>query len=174
MRYAAVMRLSFLLLTAVLLTSSLAAGQQKIAFVDMRRALASTADGQRISATLKRDFDRIQVELARSQSEFTKAREDLQKQRAALGAEQFANKMATLQSQAAATQQQLRDDQVALGRREEELSRPVKATLNRLLADLAKEGGYQVVLDASAAHLVDPSLDLTDRLVALANSNGKR
>src|SRR6266545_205662 len=55
------------------------AADDKIAYVDLQRALEETNDGKKAKATLKSDFDKKQKELDAKQEELKKAKEDFDK-----------------------------------------------------------------------------------------------
>ena len=56
-----------------------AQAQEKIAFVDLQRALEETKDGQAAKNRLKSDFDQKQKELDAKQEELKKMKEDFDK-----------------------------------------------------------------------------------------------
>ena len=65
---------------AFFLVSGVASAQTKVGVVDVQRAVASTEDGLRAQATLKKLFDSRQQELNKKQTDLQRQREDLDKQ----------------------------------------------------------------------------------------------
>ena len=68
------------LLIGSLLFAGVASADQKVAVVDVQRAVASTEDGLRAQATLKKLFDTKQQELNKKQNDLQRQREDIDKQ----------------------------------------------------------------------------------------------
>ena len=85
-----------LMLVATGLTSRIAHAEQKIAYIDMQRALEETEEGKRVLNRLKADFDKKQKELDTRQEELKKFKADLDKQASVLKADVIAQKQKEL------------------------------------------------------------------------------
>src|SRR5690348_13938167 len=70
----------------------LARAEQKIAYVDLQRALEETEEGKHAKAKLKTDFEKKQKELDARQEELKKMKADLDKQSSILKPEALAQK----------------------------------------------------------------------------------
>lgn len=151
---------------------ALAAGQ-RIAVVDVQRAVMQTEDGLRAQATLKKLFDSRQQELNRKQVELQKQREDIDKQSKVMSKE-------ALQKRAEAWQKQMMELQAVfveynkeLEKKQKELTDPVFEKVMEIVKRLASSEGYDVVVDRQTVAFVRSDLDLTDRCIQIYNTGGK-
>src|SRR4029077_12358272 len=96
------LRLALALLAAlaiVLVGPAARAAEQKIAVVDVQRAVMQTEDGLRAQATLKKLFDSRQQELNRKQQELAKQREEIEKQAKVISKEALQRRLDDWQKQ---------------------------------------------------------------------------
>src|SRR5919201_43388 len=82
-----------------------ARADQKIAYVDLQRALEETEEGKRAKAKLKSDFDKKQKELDARQEELKKMKSDLDKQAPILKPDALQKKQQELQEKLVALQE---------------------------------------------------------------------
>src|SRR5690348_803126 len=92
-------------LTAALAAASLAgggerpaaAGESKIAVVDVQHVLEGTEEGMRARGILKKEFDKAQLEIDNRQTELRKEQDDIEKQSRVLSREAMQRRMETWQ-----------------------------------------------------------------------------
>src|SRR4051812_44361216 len=93
------------LATPFVALEQVARAEQKIAYVDLQRALEETEEGKRAKAKLKSDFEKKQKELDARQEELKKMKADLDKQSNILKPEALQQKQQELQGKLIALQE---------------------------------------------------------------------
>ena len=156
-----------LAVTTVVASTALA---DSIAIVDMQGAVMQTEDGIRAQATLKKLFDRHQQELDAKQTQLTKVRSDIEKQARILSREALNRRMEAWQRDMVQLQTVFVDYEKELQKKQTELTAPIIQRIVVIIARIAKEKGYDVVIDKQAAPYARPDLDLTDRVIQAYNS----
>jgi outer membrane protein len=161
-----------LMLMATGLTSRIAHAQQKIAYIDMQRALEETEEGKRVLTRLKTDFDKKQKELDSRQEELKKFKADLDKQATVLTADkvqqkqkELDGKVVQLQDSYVRMQKELQEKQATEGQR-------MYKKMLAVVAQIAQAENVTFVFDRSAGLLyAPPSLDLTNELIRKYNAS---
>lgn len=166
----------FLVSVAVLLASFLftgvAAAEQRVAVVDVQRAVASTEDGLRAQATLKKLFDTKQQELNRKQNELQRQREDIDKQSKVLGKDALEKRIADWQKQMMELQAIFVEYNKELEKKQKELTDPVFEKVMGIIKRLATTENIDLVVDKATVAYVRGDLDLTDKCIQMYNSSG--
>ena len=151
------------------------AGETKLGFVDLRRALGETEEGKKARSTLKKDFDKKQKELDEQQEEVKKAIEDLNKKRTLLPAETVRQKEAELQERVGKVQQTYMRHQQDLAGKEEEATGPIVERLQRIIAKIAAAENFTMVLDKNAGVVfAKPEFDLTNEVIRRFNAGEEK
>ena len=148
-----------------------ARADDKIAFVDLQRALEETKDGQAAKAKLKSDFDQKQKELDAKQDELKKMKEDFDKKSALMkdDAKQKAQQeMGMRLQQLQETYARLQGD---LQKREAEATRGILAKLSTVVQKIAERDHFVMVLERSSSVVYgQPSLDITNEVIRTYNT----
>jgi outer membrane protein len=155
---------------AVFLFSGVAAAQTKVAIVDVQRAVASTEDGLRAQATLKKLFDSRQQELNKKQTDLQRQREELDKQAKVLPKDALTKRVDEWQKQMMELQAIFVDYNKELEKKQKELTDPVFEKILAIIKRVATSENIDVVLDKATVAYVRTDLDLTDKTIQLYNS----
>jgi outer membrane protein len=158
---------------AALLSTGLASAQQaqqRVAVVDVQRAVASTEDGLRAQATLKKLFDNRQQELNKKQTEMQRQREDIDKQAKVLSKEALQKRVDDWQKQMLELQAVFVDYNKELEKKQKELTDPVFEKVMGIIKRIATSENIDLVVDKATVAYVRGDLDLTDRCVQMYNS----
>jgi len=164
--------LSASLLTGSLLVSTAARAEQKIGVVNVQRAVASTEEGLRAQATLKKMFDAKQQELDRKQKDLQRQREDIEKQSKVLSKEALGKRAEEWQKQAVELQAVFLEYNKEIEKKQKELTEPVFEKMMGIVRRIAAAENIDLVVDQSAVAFVRSDLDLTDRCIQLYNGGG--
>ena len=143
--------------------------QSKVAVVDTQRAIMETEDGLRAQATLKKVFDSKQRELDKKQADLQKERADIEKQRGVLSKEALQKRIDRWQRELVQLQSVFVEYNKELQKRQNELTQPIFRKTMGIISRLARQDGYDVVVDKQAVPYVRSDLDLTDRVITLYN-----
>jgi outer membrane protein len=155
---------------AFFLSSGLASAETKVGVVDVQRAVASTEDGLRAQAMLKKLFDSRQQELNKKQTDLQRQREDLDKQAKTMPKDALTKRAEEWQKQMMDLQAVFLEYNKELEKKQKELTDPVFEKILGIIKRLAATENVDVVLDKATVAYVRPDLDLTDKAIALYNS----
>jgi outer membrane protein len=155
---------------ALLLSASTLVADMKVGVVDTQRAVMETEDGLRMQATLKKLFDKRQLEIDKRQNDLQAEREDIDKQRGVLSQEALATRVEKWQRDVAQVQQVFVDYNKELQKKQNELMQPILQKALGTVRRIATADGYVMVVDKQAVPYVRNDLDLTDRVITAYNS----
>ena len=159
-----------LLAVAAFLYSGVAAAQAKIAVVDVQRAVASTEDGLRAQANLKKLFDAKQQELNKKQADLQRQREEIDKQSKVMPKEAIAKRLDDWQKQMMELQGIFLEYNKELEREQKKLTEPVFEKMLGIIKRIATSENIDLVIDKVTVAYVRGDLDLTDRCIQMYNS----
>jgi outer membrane protein len=162
--------LSLALALAFFLLAGAASAQQKMAVVDVQRAVASTEDGLRAQATLKKMFDSRQQELNKKQTDLQRQREDIDKQAKVMSRDALEKRVAEWQKQMMELQQVFLEYNKELEKKQKELTDPVFEKVMQIIKRLATTESIDLIVDKATVAYVRGDLDLTDRCIQMYNS----
>jgi outer membrane protein len=163
----------FAIITALLLVlagTTPALAQSKIGYVNLQEALASIPDGKKVQAQLEGILKKKQTELATERDEIRAKGEALQKQKAMMSQEAFQKEAQTLQQRMAGLQEAVMISNQELAQKEKELAAPILQKMGQIIEDVAKERGFDIVLDRAAILYGQSDANLTDELVKRYNT----
>jgi len=166
------MRLSSLALVAVAVTalSGVARADQKMAYVDLQRALLEVEEGKAAKASLKAEFDKKQKTLDAEQEELKKAKETLDRQSSAMTEDARQAKQQELMGNLQKVQQDYMKMQQELSEKERTLTQGIFQKMEGIIAEIAQAEGLTFVFDKSAGLVyAPPALDLTNDLIRRYN-----
>lgn len=157
---------------ALILTPSLARAESKIAVIEMARAIADTNEGGRATLTLKSLFDKRQVELDGKQTGLLKERTELEKKcKAGLAKADCERGQDEIQKKLFDLQQLLLQYQGEIQKKQGEATQPMFQKMTRIVERLAKQKGFDLVVDKQAALHFKPDLDLTELAISTYNAD---
>jgi outer membrane protein len=163
-------RLSVALLVFAATGLSRDARSEGVAVIDLQGAVMQTEDGIRAQATLKKLFDKRQQDLDGKQTQLSKARQDIDKQQRILSREALSRRVETWQREMMQLQTVFLDYNKELQKKQNEITAPIIQRLVAIVGRLAKQNGYDIVIDKQAAPYARPDLDLTERAIQLYNA----
>ena len=169
----AVALLGLFLITSVGATAT--AGNIKIAFVDLRRALNETQEGKVAMAKLSRLKDKLQKTIEGKEKEIVTMKETLEKQQNVLTKEALQKKAEEYYRSVNELQQTYMQYQRELAGKETKLTQGILGKMQVILAQIGRADSYTMIYDRSSGAVVwAPShLDLTDKLIQLYNAQNK-
>ncbi len=153
----------------VSLFGTTATAQVKVAVVDVQRAVMQTEDGLRAQATLKKIFDSKQQELNKRQTDMQKQKEDIDKQAKVLSQQALQKKVDDWQKQMVELQTTFVEYNKELEKKQKELTDPIFERVLGAIKRLAGQDSYDLIVDRATVAFSRSDLDLTDRVIQLAN-----
>jgi outer membrane protein len=155
------------------LAAAPAAAEQKLAFVDLQRALNEVEEGKAAKATLKREFDQKQKTLDEKKTELDRLGADFEKQQSVMSDDAKRERAGDLQRKGLELQQVYVQMQKELSERERETTRGIFEKMNAIVREIADQEGVAMVVQAEALVYAVPSLDITNELVRKYNTRHK-
>jgi outer membrane protein len=156
---------------ALLCLSRPVAAQVKVAVVDVQRAVMQTEDGLRAQATLKKLFDNRQQEINKKQQELQKQKEDIDKQSHVLSQQALQKKVDDWQKQMVELQTTFVEYNKELEKKQKEFTDPIFERVIGAIKRVAGSDGYDLIVDRATVAYSRSDLDLTDRVIQLANGS---
>ena len=163
------------LLTSTLGAPSVALAQSRIAVVDSVRAAPDCEEGLRAQATLKKLFDNRQIELDNKQQQLAREKEEIEKEasNAKTNKEALQKKVESWQKKVLEVQNAFTSYQKEMTRQQQQLMQPIEDSVHLAVDRLAKAGGYDLVVERSAAPYFRPDFDLTEQVITAVNASKK-
>jgi len=162
--------LTVLALASVLLPPRQAASDTSFAVVDLQGAMWQTEEGLRAQTQLKKLMDKRQQEVDGKKAALSRARAEIQRQEHFLSRDAMNRRVELWQRDMLELQTVFLDYNKELDKKQEELTAPIVKRLVALVAKIAREKGYDVVIDKRAAPFSRGDLDITDKVVELFNA----
>lgn len=148
-----------------------AQADDKIAFVDLQRALEETNDGKAAKARLKSDFDKKQQELDAKQDELKKMKEALDKKAALMKPEALAKEQQDFQQRFMQLQDTFQRLQKDLAGKEQEATRGILMKLTAVVQKIAERDHFAMVLERTSSVVWgQSSLDITNEVIRTYNT----
>lgn len=159
--------LAAMTMVALLSTSAMAqdGGAQRVAVVDLQRALLTVEDGQNARSELEADMQRRQAEFEDAQASLEEDAAAFEASMNMLTQEAAMERYQELQQRAMALEQQYATHQQELARAEAQATQGIAERMIGIAEQIATDQGYDLVIDASAVVYVGPGIDVTDELV---------
>ncbi|AHZ84047.1 OmpH family outer membrane protein [Bdellovibrio bacteriovorus] len=156
-----------LIVLSMLLTASFAQAQAKVGFVDMQKAIQSTSAGKKAKTELETEFNKKKKELEKKEADLKKMGEDLEKKKSVLSEEALGKKQAEFQEEMLKYRDVVGKSQIEIQKKERELTAPILDKMKKVIAKLAKDKGYTLVLENSQMVLyATADADLTTEVIA--------
>lgn len=136
-------------LMSLLLTMGAAAYAEdlKIGTVDMQRALQTVDAGKKAKAQLEKEFNLKKKDLQAEEAAIRKMGEEFKKQSLVMNDEARAKKQGEIQERIMRFQESTQRSQAEIQQKEHDLTQPIIVKLRSLIADIAKQKGYTLVLE---------------------------
>jgi outer membrane protein len=147
----------------------------KIAFVDLQRALEETNDGKAAKNKLKADFDQKQKELDAKQEELKKMKEDFDKKSSLMKEDAKIKMQQDMGQRLQMLQETYARLQGDLQKKEAEATRGILAKLSAVVQKIAERENFVMVLERSSSVVYGkPALDITNEVIRTYNSGSKK
>lgn len=155
-----------LIASLVMAASLVHAAEAKIGFVDMQKAIQSTAAGKKAKSELEGEFNKKKKELEKKEADLKKMGEDLERKKAVLSEEVLSKKQAEFQEEMMKYRDVVGKSQLEIQKKERDLTAPILEKMKKTIEKVAKEKGYSMILENSQMVLfATADSDLTDEVI---------
>lgn len=162
------MKKMILSLVVTLFAASAFAAEGKIGYVDVQKALETTAAGKKAKESLNVEFGKRKKELDKKKSDIEKMNQDLEKKKSVLSEEVMGKKQMELQEEMMKFQKTVAENQMELQKKEKELLEPIVDKMRKIIEKVAQEKGFSLVLDRNAQAILymQKENDVTEAVIA--------
>lgn len=143
------------------------ADDQKIAIVDMQKAIQTSESGRKAKSELEGAFNKKKKELQDQEASLKKGQEDFEKKKAALSESAKKEQQAKLQEKFMKYQELLQKSQAEIQKKEQEMSEPIIHKIRDKVTEIAKKKGYTLVLEKNDNIVIfsDEKNDITEEVI---------
>ena len=170
--------------TVISLTVSLAllagitvctAAELKIGYVDIQRVIAESKAGKSANEKFTVDANRVRDDLLKEKEKIEQAAEMLQKQSAMLTDDVRRSKELDMARRQRDFERMVQDQKAELQLKEAQFTGEILENLIPIVRDYGKKHEFSIIFERSERLLlhVDPSLDLTDKIMAILDSGSQ-
>jgi Skp family chaperone for outer membrane proteins len=145
---------------------SASAADSVIVVFDLDRAVAQSKVGKDIAKQLEAQIKAVQKKADKSNAELKAEADKLQEQRSLMAADALQVKVEELRLKQVGKQQEISAEMRSIQAGGNVAGREVKKVVDAELAGVAKKRKADIVLQRGAAFIVNPSVDITDDVVA--------
>lgn len=152
------------LMAALFSFSALA--EQKIGFVDVRKAVESTKAGKKVKTELEAEFKKREKNLKKRAEDIKKMTEDFEKKSAVLSEDARGKKQQEIQEEMLKYNQEVAKNTSDIRKKEQDLMEPIFKKMQNVINDIAKKQDYSLVLQSRDNVLyAKKEVDLTDAVI---------
>jgi outer membrane protein len=163
------------LLAAAVAATVMAAGPAraegiKVAVIDVNKVLNESEAGKTARKKMEGRYDELKKKIESVNEEARKMKEDLDKQKILLGKEKLAAKEEALKTKVTELRELTKEAEKEMQNRQGELTRDVLKVIEVQVEKIVKEEKIDLVLERGGGVIhFNPSLDITDKVLALVN-----
>lgn len=157
-------------LTLLLCAGPALAEGPKIGVVDLQRALNEVEEGKTAKRTLESRYEQARQQVEGKKAELEQMGQDLEAQRPMLSSEALRQKESDYQGKMLEFQQMLMESQQEMAMMETELTGDILQKLYAVAGTIGAEGGFNLIVEATAVVYVNGITDITDQVIARFNS----
>lgn len=139
----------------------------KIGVVDVQALFNQAPQMQQAQEALKAEFEPLQKELQSEADGLRKQKEELDKNRAVLPAEDVAAQEDQLQNQLQALQLKFKQLQGQADKKKKQVVAELEVSIAKIIKQYATDQGYDLILTTQVAAYVGPKADITAAIVQL-------
>lgn len=145
----------------------------RIALVDMNKAIQTVDQGKKAKADLQKEVAAKEKEVTNEEAAIRKSMEEFQKQASVMNEDARVKKQQEIQEKVMKHQEKRMRYQNEMQKREADLTKPIVERLRKLISDMSKQKGYQMVLEKNDSVVLFSydSDDLTDELISQFNKS---
>ena len=147
----------------------------KTAYVNVMKAFEDTKQGQAVKSRLEAESQNAKKKLKALEAKLQQEEESLKKEVALLSEQARMQKISQFQQKVLNLQKDIQNKDAELQKLQKKLMDPILERLRVMIGDIAKKESYQLVQNIGSDVLwVDPSLDLTKKIVRAYNKKYKK
>jgi len=163
-------------LSMVFMNSAAIAAEGKIGFVNMREIIMTSDAGKKMYEALKKSFDKDRAVLKDKETELTKLKDEIDKQRSVMRPDVLKDKESALQKKVRDAQLMARDFEEEITKKEQEFINKVLPDVFKIIRAIGEKEKYTMIIDPVALQLpyFSKENDITKRVIDDFNKTNRR
>lgn len=165
-----------LVLICVTVLPAAAAGEMKIVYIDLQKALNLSEAGKAAKDKIAQRVKEHETVFDGRQKELKKLKDELEKQALLLSEEARSAKQRDFDQRLKEFQRATKDAQDEVKQKDEDFTRAILEELSKVIQDFGTREGYAMILEKteSAVLYADPKADVTDNLIKAYDASRKK
>lgn len=159
------MKRILLTLSFILFFCSNALADLKVAVVDYQKVLQQAKAAKNAQEQIKKKRDTYQNEIAKQEEQIRKDDADLAKQRSLLSQDAFESKQSEFKSKFMKFQSDVQKKRASMDDALTKALSEINVATVKVIGELSKERGFNIVLPTSQILYSEPSMDVTDEVL---------
>ncbi len=169
------LKIVLLFFAGLLIAGTSFAADTKIGYVDMQRAINTSEAGKEAKEQLAARLKKAQDEINVKQDELKRLKDELEKQGVLLSENARSAKEKDYQLKLKEFQRFTKDAQDELQAKDEEYTRKILESMEKLIQDYSRKNGYTIIFIRNESMIfADEKADITDELLKLFNASRKK
>lgn len=140
-----------------------------IATVNYQMLMSSSTAAKNAHEQIEKKMKSMQSEISKKDEQFQKEHQELEKQRTVLSKEAFEKKMRSFTNDVTKAQKEVQSKRAILDGASERAGSEIQKAISDIIAAMAEEKGYTVVLPTSQILYADSKLDITKQVLEQLN-----
>ncbi len=149
--------------------SAVSAQAADLAVVNIQQIMKDSTAAQAARQQLQAKQKQFQEEISAKEKELQKEDQELAKQRSLMDQDAFKQKIAAFQQKANGVQKDVREKRQTFTKAYEDAISQLHTRVTGIIADLAKEKGFQLAVPTSQILYADPALDISAEVLSRLN-----
>ncbi len=151
-----------------------AAQPPKIAVINMQKVVKESKTGQKATAQLNQQFERLQKLLQAKRDALKAFKDDLDKRAPLMNADARADKEREYEKMLRDFKDQSDDAQFEMRQAEAKVMDPILKALDKIVTKIGEGGNYSLILENNmpGIYYVSPTIDITDSVIRAYNQEG--
>lgn len=147
------------------------AAEFKAGFIDMQKAIQSTAAGKKAKKELEGEFEKKKKDLKKKEEDLKKKAEAFEKKKMVLSDKVREEQQAELQEEMMKFRDELGKSQMLIQQKERDLTKPIFEKVQKVIADVAKEKDLSMIFERSEQGVMwaKSDLDITEEVIKRAD-----
>jgi outer membrane protein len=157
-----------MMIAAVLFSVTAMAADSKVGYVDVQKAIQTTAAGKKAKEQLDGEFKKRKDSLDKKKADIEKMGQDLEKKRSVLSEEVLNKKQQELGEEMKKFQQVVAENQMEIQKKEKDLVDPILEKMKKVIEKVAQSKGFTIVIERTGQNVLfaQKDADLTDDVVS--------
>jgi outer membrane protein len=137
----------------------------RIALINMQEAIRGTAEGKKAEATLRKEMEDLQKKMQAEGKKIQDSMESLRKQGMVMDEKTRREKEEQIQKQIVALREEEQKNTQKFQERDQQISQPIIKKLREIVATIAKEKGFTLVMDGGSVIYAQSGDDITAEVI---------